>query len=474
MECASPVLAVGLDEATLESVRRLCDARAVELLIHPAVDSIDLARGASLALCEIELFDALRAACPTLPVAVIASVADSRQMIAAMKRGAIECLLPPFDEQTLHTVIDQARQATEPPAAGRSARRAMLAGDDDGIIGQSPAMQAVYKQIGLIAPRDVNVLITGESGTGKEIIARSLHGHSARHDKPLLAVNCAAIPETLLESELFGHERGAFTGADRQKAGKFEQAHGGTLFFDEIGDMPLATQAKLLRVLQDQRFQRLGGSQTIQADVRIIAATHQPLEQLITARTFRQDLYYRLKVATIHLPPLRQREVDAVLLAHYFVERFNPQLGAHITSFSPPTVKALLGYDWPGNVRELENVIKAALLGARGSVFQVDLLPESIRRGRTADAPTGDDPAAAAHDHQALVALVRRHLADPREAGQVHRAVMDQLQRVMLTEALNHTAGHQQRAAELLGISRTTLRQHLRRLGITLQVSANS
>ena len=466
MTQANAVISVGLDPASLATAQAVCDALNVTL--HQA--SIDEATGeAGLALCAIEQFDALHALRPELATIVIASATDSQQTIEAMKRGAIECLLMPLHEPTLREQISEALIAGEAPSP-RQPMRSMVAGAEDGIIGQSPAMAAVYKLVGLIAPRQVNVLITGESGTGKEVIAKALHRHSDRVDEALLAVNCAAIPETLLESELFGHEQGAFTGADRRKIGKFEQAHGGTLFLDEIGDMPLATQVKLLRVLQDQKFQRLGGAQTVQADVRIIAATHQPLEQLIADKTFRQDLYYRLKVATIHLPPLRQREVDAVLLAHYFVEQLNPQFGTHITSFSPEAVKLLLSYDWPGNVRELENVIKASLLVARGPVFRAEFLPESIRRpiqttDRAARDETGDGD---------LQTLVQHYLSDAGSVGHVHRAVSEHVDRVLLTAALNHTGGHLQRTADLLGISRTTLRQRMRHLGITIESSAKA
>jgi len=461
------IAAIGLEDALADQAQAVCAELGATLAVRTVDDGFD---DAAAGLCAIERFNALHEVAPQLPVIVIASVADSQQTIEAMKRGAVECLLTPVHEPTLR---EQIRELLAQSAARDqvSPARATRTGHEDGIIGQSPLMQQVYKLIGLIATRNVNVLITGESGTGKEVVARALHRHSERHDAPLLAVHCAAIPETLLESELFGHERGAFTGADRRKIGKFEQAHGGTLFLDEIGDMPLATQVKLLRVLQDQRYQRLGGTEMIQADVRIIAATHQPLEQLIEAKRFRQDLYYRLKVATIHLPPLHQREVDVVLLAHYFVEQLNSQFNTHIRAFSPEAVKALLSYDWPGNVRELENVIKASLVVARGTVFRTEFLPEHIRepaarltRPPADAAPAGDD----------LTSLIQRHLSDASQAGSVHRAVIDQVERALITAALNHSGGQMQATADVLGISRTTLRTRMRKLGITIESTARS
>jgi len=465
----SCVAMLGLSDPVAEQVRAVCRALEVEVVEAAALEAPGDAP--DVVLCAIERFDVLQRDRPELAVIVIADVANSQLTIDAMKRGAIECLLLPISDDTLAEQIREALDTAGPVPS--TDRRMTASGAEDGIIGQSPAMQQVYKLVGLIAPRQVNVLITGESGTGKEVIARALHRHSPRAERPLLAVNCAAIPETLLESELFGHEKGAFTGADRRKRGTFEQADGGTLFLDEIGDMPLATQVKLLRVLQDHSFQRVGGSEVVTTDVRIVAATHQPLEQLIERQRFRQDLYYRLKVATIHLPPLREREVDVVLLAHYFVSQFNPQLGAHIRRFSPEAVKTLLSYDWPGNVRELENVIKASLVIARGTTFRTEFLPEHIRRATPAPthAPT---VAPGPGDLPGLRDLIARLIADPDRHGSVRSEVIQQVERVLLTAALNHTGGQLAETAALLGISRTTLRQRLRDLGITLQTVAKS
>src|ERR1700752_5319522 len=230
-------------------------------------------------------------------------------------------------------------------------------------------MTEVYKAIGRVADQNVIALITGESGTGKELVARAIHQHSRRFDKPFLAINCAAIPESLLESELFGHEKGAFTGADRRRIGKFEQCNGGTIFLDEIGDMPLATQGKILRLLQDQKFERVGGNETIQTDVRVIAATNRDLKAFSEQGKFRPDLYYRLSVFSIRLPALRERGDDLPMLVHYYIRRFNRELGRDVREVSPEAMEQLRRYAWPGNVRELQSVVKQALLRSSGSTL---------------------------------------------------------------------------------------------------------
>src|ERR1700690_2058278 len=239
-------------------------------------------------------------------------------------------------------------------------------------------MEEVYKAIGRVAAQDVPVLITGESGTGKELIARAIYQHSRRSRGPFLALNCAAIPENLLESEVFSHEKGAFTGADRRRIGRFEQCNGGTLFLDEIGDMPVALQGKMLRVLQEQTFERVGGAETIRTDVRLIAATHRDLKVWSEEGKFRPDLYYRLGVFTIHLPPLRERDDDLLMLVQYYLRRFNRELGREIRDVTPEVLERLRGYAWPGNVRELQSVLKQALLQASGTVLLPTFLPEAL------------------------------------------------------------------------------------------------
>jgi two-component system nitrogen regulation response regulator GlnG len=278
---------------------------------------------------------------------------------------------------------------------------------DDGaevLIGNSQPMQEVYKAIGRVAPQDVTVLILGESGTGKEMVARALYHYSRRSDKPFLAVNCAAIPETLLESELFGHEKGSFTGADRKRVGKFEQCDGGTIFLDEIGDMTPLTQAKVLRVLQDQTFERIGGSEQVRTDIRVIAATNRDLEEMVTAGRFRQDLYYRLNVFTIRLPPLRERGEDLVLLTNHLVKRFARELGKDVHDVPDDTLTRLRRYGWPGNVRELQSVLKQAILNAAGPSLRPEFLSPAIRGDIPIPTSVGDEFAG-------VVALIRARLA---------------------------------------------------------------
>jgi two-component system nitrogen regulation response regulator GlnG len=323
-------------------------------------------------------------------------------------------------------------------------------------------MQDVYKAIGRVAPLDVPVLILGESGTGKELVARALYQHSSRSQKTFLAINCAAIPETLLESELFGHERGAFTGADRRRIGKFEQADHGTIFLDEIGDMSSTTQPKVLRLLQEQRFERLGGNETIQTDVRIVAASNQNLEELVAAGRLRQDLYYRLKVFTIHLPPLRERLDDLPLLVEHFIKVLNRGLGKQVRSASPETLSVLAKHVWPGNIRELQSAIKYALVQVTGEVITPDCLPEGMRAPAARPSPT--EVEAGSLDVGRLVESLLR-------AGEedIHRKVSTAVERVVIDTVLRHVKGNQVQASELLGISRTTLRAKLRSLGMAIE-----
>jgi two-component system nitrogen regulation response regulator GlnG len=322
-------------------------------------------------------------------------------------------------------------------------------------------MQEMCKTIGRIAPQDVNVLILGESGVGKELVARALYHHSKRADRPFLAVNCAAIPEALLESELFGHERGAFTGADRRRIGKFEQCDGGTLLLDEIGDMAAALQAKMLRVLQEQRFERVGGHETIQTRVRILAATNYDLAQLVEAGRFRKDLYYRLNVVAIRVPPLRDRLDDVAELAHYFLFRFDRELGLDLRGFSPEALDRLQSYPWPGNVRELQSVLKQAMLNASGHIILPEFLPEAVRQPGAR--PASPPPPAVAFDLDGLI----QELLKRGEKG-LHGKVIEAVERVLLAKVLRHTHGHQSQASELLGLNRTTLRHRLRALGLAV------
>jgi two-component system nitrogen regulation response regulator GlnG len=325
-------------------------------------------------------------------------------------------------------------------------------------------MQAVYKAIGRVAPQDMTVLVTGESGTGKELVARALYHHGNRAGKPFLAINCAAIPESLLESELFGHDRGAFTGAGRKRIGKFEQCHGGTLFLDEIGDMSPATQAKVLRLLQEQRFERLGGDETIQVDVRVIAATNQSLEERVAAGLFRQDLFYRLNGFTIRLPPLRERMEDLPLLLDHFLRAAGRSMNKSVGTATPEVLAVLTRHDWPGNVREFQSAVRYAVLHAAGDVLTVDCLPEYLTRRR----PGGEEPAAAqAPTGLDVLALTEEMLRDG--LPDIYRAVVQAVERVMIERVLRHVKGNQVQASELLGVSRTTLRAKMQSLGMALE-----
>src|SRR3954471_2432004 len=326
----------------------------------------------------LDLFHELRAIDPKLLVVFITGHGTAETAIEAMKLGAFDYLVKPLDLTELHHIVEQALKISHlihVPAAVDSATQ--LSDASDRLIGSGPSMQSLFKQMGRVAPLDVNVLILGESGTGKELVARAVYHHSRRSQGPFLAINCAAIPETLLESELFGHEKGAFTGAERQRIGKFEQCHRGTIFLDEVGDMPLATQAKMLRLLQDGQFQRVGGNETLTADVRVVAATNQNLDAMIAENRFRRDLYYRIRGVTLHLPPLRERTDDIAELAHYFLFRLNRQLGTAVQTISSEALEILQRHSWPGNVRERQSVLREALIVSTGPTLLPEFLPLS-------------------------------------------------------------------------------------------------
>ncbi len=328
------------------------------------------------------------------------------------------------------------------------------------IVGSSAGMQEAYKAIGRVADQSFPVLITGESGTGKELVARAVYQHGPRAKSPFLALNCAAIPEPLLESELFGHEKGAFTGADRRRIGKFEQCHGGTIFLDEVGDMPLALQAKMLRLLQEQAFERVGGNDTIRTDVRLITATHRDLKAWSAEGKFRPDLYYRLGVFTIHLPPLRERGDDLPLLVQHYVRRFSRELGAKVRQVAPEALERLRGYAWPGNIRELQSVLKQALLQASGAVLLPAFLPESLgESGEAAPTSSPEEPGVETF-------VVRQRLGS--DARDLYAETHRQLDRLLLARVLEFTRGNLQQAALLLGIARQTLRLKLRDLGLSV------
>ena len=409
----------------------------------------------------LDVFHKLREIDPKVLVVFITGHGTAETAIEAMKLGAFDYLVKPLDLTELQNVVDQALKISHlihVPAAVDSP--AALGDTSDRLIGSGPAMQSLFKQMGRVAPLDVSVLILGESGTGKELVARAIYHHSKRSQGPFLAINCAAIHETLLESELFGHEKGAFTGADRQRIGKFEQCHRGTILLDEVGDMPPATQAKMLRLLQDGQFQRVGGNETLSVDVRVVAATNQNLEAMITEGRFRRDLYYRIRGVTLHLPPLREREDDIAELAHYFLFRLNRQLGTAVQTISNEALELLQRHAWPGNVRELQSVLREALIVSTGPTLLPEFLPLSPAPG-PADAEHPETVATpGAANWQTLGDLLEQGLESKRP--DLYRRLMQQFDGLVVSGAMKAAAGLQSRAAELLGLSRPTLRAKLR------------
>jgi nitrogen regulation protein NR(I) len=405
----------------------------------------------------LDLVRQLHAAKPKLPIILMTAHGTTDTAIEATKNGAYDYLLKPFEMPELielvHKALDSSRLSEGEVELGR-----VVAGRT-AIIGNSRAMQVIYKELGRIAARPVSVLIRGETGTGKELIARAIVQYSDRADGPFIAVNCAAIPETLLESELFGHEKGAFTGADARRIGRFEQANGGTIFLDEIGDMPINTQAKLLRVLQERAIQRVGGKETIPVEVRLVAATHRDLDQAIAAKEFREDLFYRLNVVVIDLPSLRQRSEDIPDLVRYFLKRYGEELGASEPTIQPDALEFLSRQPWPGNVRELENTVRKVLLAARGFTITLAQVQEVCRGARSL-------PASGAGATLAALADDLLQSASRGERENVYDALVEMAERELLRRAMEIAHGNQARAARWLGISRLTLRDKLHKLGL--------
>jgi len=400
---------------------------------------------------------------PNLPVIIMTAFGTLQAAVQAMKRGAYDHITKPFDFDELSILVRRAFEVhdlTEQVARMEGGRGQAF--DFEGVVGLCPAMQQIFKLVGKMASSDLTVLIRGESGTGKELLARAIHYNSRRLARPFVAVNCAAIPRDLLESELFGHEKGAFTGASALRRGKFELAEGGTLFLDEIGDMDLGLQAKILRVLQERQFERVGGERPLSADVRVIAATNQDLETAVTQKSFREDLYYRLNVVGINLPPLRGRREDIPLLVSHFLRLFAEEQGEEPKTVSPEALELMLAYDWPGNVRELENAVKRACVLAATSLILPEHLPAALARSEESGA--GSSSSLERMLHQAIGAELQR-LKEERD-GQIYPHFLVALERPLLLQVLERTRGNQLRAAELLGINRNTLRKKLRELGI--------
>jgi DNA-binding NtrC family response regulator len=410
-------------------------------------------------LSGMETYQQIRACDARTLVIFITGHGTTDLAIEATKAGAFDYLLKPLELEKLRDVVQRALQISRlshTPAVLSEIEE--VPDQADALIGRCPAMQDVYKAIGRVASQDVTVLLLGESGTGKELVARAIYQHSRRSQAPFLAINCAAIPENLLESELFGHEKGAFTGADRKRIGKFEQCSGGTLFLDEIGDMAPLTQTKLLRLLQEQRFERVGGNETVQTDVRLIAATNRNLEQLVSTSRFRKDLFYRLNFFTIAMPALRERPGDLTLLVDHLVKRFRRELNKDVQSVAPEAMELLERYTWPGNVRELQSVLKQALLHATGPVLIPDFMSAALR--------SQEKPAESAETAAEWERFVGERLASGSE--DLYAEALASMERQVITIVLRHTEGNQVQAARILGITRGSLRNKIRSLGITI------
>jgi nitrogen regulation protein NR(I) len=397
----------------------------------------------------------LNKAHPSLPIIIMTAHSDLESAVSAYQGGAFEYLPKPFD-------VDEAVAVTQRALAHASEQQEDIAAPepimDTEIIGEAPAMQEVFRAIGRLSQSNITVLINGESGTGKELVARALHRHSPRKDGPFIALNMAAIPRDLIESELFGHEKGAFTGAGAQRQGRFQQADGGTLFLDEIGDMPAETQTRLLRVLADGEFYRVGGHTAIKVDVRIIAATHQNLESLVEENRFREDLFHRLNVIRIHLPKMANRREDIPKLAQHFLHRAAKELDVETKILTPETEAYLANLSWPGNVRQLENTCRWITVMASGREVHVQDLPPELMEVKRAETPSGDWDKALRHwADQALACGQKEILSE----------AVPTFERALIETALKHTAGRKRDAANLLGWGRNTLTRKLKELGMT-------
>jgi nitrogen regulation protein NR(I) len=404
----------------------------------------------------LELVRELHASKPRVPLILMTAHGTTETAIEATKAGAFDYVVKPFEIPELLELVERAvasrRLMTETVGLGEPGE------SREALVGNSRAMQSIYKEIGRIASKPVNVLIRGETGTGKELIARAIYQHSERAKGPFIAINCAAIPETLLESELFGHERGAFTGAEARRIGRFEQADHGTIFLDEIGDMTPGTQVKLLRVLQEKTLQRLGGKELIPVDVRVIAATHRDLESAIKQQQFREDLYYRLSVVVIRLPPVRERKEDIPDLVRFFLRKYAAELGVDHPAIQPEAVEFLRGQNWPGNVRELENVMRKVLLLAQGYTISVEHVRDALARSGAISEPS----------HQTLREYVDELLAAAQrgELADVHARVVQACERELYGRAIELANGNQAKAARWVGVSRLTFREKLIQFGL--------
>src|SRR5688572_12165211 len=498
------------DEADVQySFRRIFDSPEIELStansgeeglaliprVKPDLVIMDIRMGG---MNGLETLRRLRESYPKLLVIMMTAYGTTQTAIEAMKLGAYDYLLKPFDVPRIKELVTNALKASRDMKQVVSYQPLLESEDYSiGIIGRSEPMQSVFKLIGQLAASDATALITGESGTGKELVARAIYHHSRRSDQPFLAINCAAIPENLLESELFGHERGAFTGATNQRIGKFEQCNGGTIFLDEIGDMSLPTQTKLLRVLQNGTFERVGGNQPVKVDVRVIAATNKPLEAAVAKREFREDLFYRLNVVRIEIPPLRERKEDIPLLVNYFLKKIAQAQKMAPKSISQEALDFLEQFSWPGNVRELENVIQRAIVVTKGEVILPLDLPASVLQSLPRPVQAGDSTSVSvpnavtggnasgpglgsvvggnslgAPKGEADLATIGKMLFDwARKTSSLK--VIPAVERELIINALAETKGNQVQAAKLLGITRATLRKRVEKFKIKQELSVH-
>ncbi|HFD80053.1 MAG TPA: nitrogen regulation protein NR(I) [Gammaproteobacteria bacterium] len=446
------VLEKALSKADLE-VRSFASASGIMEILERGRPDVLITDVRMPGMDGFELLGRIQERYPQLPVIVITAHSDLDSAVTAYQGGAFEYLPKPFD---VTEAVELTLRAIEHGRSSAVGKPADEAGTLSEIIGEAPAMQEVFRAIGRLSRSNITVLINGESGTGKELVARALHRHSPRAERPFVALNMAAIPRDLLESELFGHERGAFTGAQSQRTGRFEQADGGTLFLDEIGDMPAEMQTRLLRVLADGEFYRVGGHTPVRVDVRIIAATHQDLERRVREGSFREDLFHRLNVIRIHLPALRERREDIPLLMRHFMQRAAEELDVEPKTLLPETEAYLKHQSWPGNVRQLENLCRWLTVMASGQEIRVDDLPSELRAPEPVERPAGEDW------ESALGRWAAAELAAGHE-GLLNEA-LPSFERVMIEAALSHTGGRRQDAARLLGWGRNTLTRKIKEL----------
>lgn len=424
----------------------------------------------------LEAFRIIKEMDSRIPVIIMTAYGTTDSAIEATKLGAFDYILKPFDIPDVLSLIEKAVKA------GHFMRAHVKLGDrendeygdtsTDVIIGNSPVMQEVYKAIGRAAPTDATVLIRGESGTGKELVSRAIYQHSLRSDHAFQIINCVAIPDTLLESELFGYEKGAFTGAVNRKIGKIEQANHGTVFLDEIGDMPLNIQGKILRLLQERSIERLGGRNPIPVDVRIIAATNVDLEKAVEEGRFREDLYYRLKVVSLELPPIRKRKQDIPLLANYFLAQYARDIDSEIPELTPDAMEALKSYNWPGNVRELANSMHKALIFSRGYALTCDDIHEAIGSqitSRKTEENEKEEEQASENFEKHLRIWIREMLTE--NYGKCYDELMDKMAYIIISEALEQTRGNRSQAAKMLGFSRPTLLAKIDKFQMTIHTS---